>query len=354
MKNTTLFENLTTRDFLSNIFEIHVAQPSTTDILLTFEPYSVYIDRIVSPIWYIIGLFGNPISAKVWLGRKSLKNSSAIYLGLLAIVHMFQLITHFVFVESYTWDIPTDNKPRQENVKNLKVSDFDIQTDKSGKRYVGTSELTNKSPGIMENTTLFENLTTSNISEIPRPSTTEILLRFEPYSVYIDRIVSPIWYIIGLFGNPISAKVWLGRKSRKNSSAIYLGLLAIVHMFQLIIHFVFVELTYTWDIPTNNKPVLCETLNVLSIIPQYLAPLLVLGFTVERYIAVCHPFKKETFCTVRRAIIVIACLTALSVGFACVQADLWTYYPIYKDCFSTNEYQKFQTIWTAITEIMFS
>ncbi|XP_063431672.1 G-protein coupled receptor 35-like [Mytilus trossulus] len=208
----------------------------------------------------------------------------------------------------------------------------------------------------MKNATLFENSMSrdlSNISEIARPITTEILLRFEPYSVYIDRIVSPIWYSIGLFGNPISAKVWLGRKSRKNSSAIYLGLLAIVHMFQLIIHFVFAELTYTWDIPTNNRPVLCETFNVLSIFPQYLAPLLVLGFTVERYIAVCHPFRKEQWCTVRRAFIVIACLTALSIIFACVQADLWTYYPIYKECFSKDGNQKFQIIWTASTEIMF-
>ncbi|CAC5382535.1 unnamed protein product [Mytilus coruscus] len=209
----------------------------------------------------------------------------------------------------------------------------------------------------MENTTLFENFTSldflSNVSDIARPSTTDILLRFEPYSVYIDRIVSPIWYIIGLFRNPISAKVWLGRKSRKNSSAIYLGLLAIVHMFYIIIHFSFLELTYTWEIPTNDKIVLCQTLNVFSIFPQYLAPLLVLGFTVERYIAVCHPFKKETFCTVRRAIIVITCLTVLAFGFACVQADAWKYYPAYKKCFGNTKTLKFQTEWTAITEIMF-
>ncbi|VDI32223.1 Hypothetical predicted protein [Mytilus galloprovincialis] len=210
----------------------------------------------------------------------------------------------------------------------------------------------------MKNTTLFENFMTrdflSNISEIARPSTTEILLRFEPYSVYIDRIVSPIWYIIGLFGNPISAKVWLGRKSRKNSSAIYLGLLAIVHMFQLIIHFVFVELTYTWDIPTNNKPVLCETLNVLSIIPQYLAPLLVLGFTVERYIAVCHPFKKETFCTVRRAIIVIACLTALSVGFACVQAICGPIIQYIRSVFQKMETKSFKQSGQLVQKLCFS
>ena len=210
----------------------------------------------------------------------------------------------------------------------------------------------------MQNTSMFDNYTIHfhNATSIPpQPSIMEVLLRFEPEAVYIDRIVSPIWYIIGLIGNPISATVWLGRKSRKNSSAIYLGLLAIVHTFLLIIHFSFMELSYTWEIPTNDKPVLCETLNVLMMMLQYLAPLLVLGFTVERYIAVCHPFKKETYCTVRRAIIVILVLTIVSCMFASVQAYLWTYYPEYRKCYSSSDVnvQKFQTVWTATTELMF-
>lgn len=206
----------------------------------------------------------------------------------------------------------------------------------------------------MQNTTLFQNLS-SDLPNVTRsPSIIEIMLRFEPESVYIDRIVSPIWYVIGLIGNPLSAKVWLGRKSRKNSSAIYLGLLAIVHTFMLIFHFSFIELTHSWEIRTNNKSVLCEASNVLIMIPQYLAPLFVLGFTVERYIAVCHPFKKETFCTVRRALTVIVCLTILSCMFASVQAYLWTYYDSYQLCISNSDINpKFQTIWTATTEFMF-
>lgn len=182
---------------------------------------------------------------------------------------------------------------------------------------------------------------------------TEVLLHFHPASVYIDRIVSPIWYGIGLFGNPISAVVWLGRKSRKNSSAIYLGILAIVHMVNLITHFSLNELTYTWEIPTNENHGLCEALNVLAFVPQYLAPLLVLGFTTERYIAVCHPFKKETFCTVKRAMVVSACLTLLSCVFAAVQSCLWKYYPQYNKCLQNPQMENFQTIWTATTEILF-
>jgi len=50
---------------------------------------------------------------------------------------------------------------------------------------------------------------------------------------------------------------------------------------------------------------------------QYTSPTLVLGFTVERYIAICHPFRKERYCTVTvaarvSAAIVIFCLVLAS------------------------------------------
>lgn len=210
----------------------------------------------------------------------------------------------------------------------------------------------------MNNTSLVLNNASYLLNNFPDEPThqftiTEVLLHFQPASVYTDRIVSPIWYGIGLIGNPISAIVWLGRKSRKNSSAIYLGILAIVHTMNLITHFSLNELTYTWDIPTNKNHGLCEALNVLAIVPQYLAPLLVLGFTIERYIAVCHPFAKGTFCTVRRAIIVSASLTLLSCVIAAVQSCLWKYYPQYNTCLQNPQMENFQTIWTATTEILF-
>jgi len=47
---------------------------------------------------------------------------------------------------------------------------------------------------------------------------------------------------------------------------------------------------------------------------RYLSPLLVLGFTVERYISVCHPFQRHRFCTTRRALMTVAALTTLSLA----------------------------------------
>lgn len=208
----------------------------------------------------------------------------------------------------------------------------------------------------MENATSFINNTNvsfNNSPPTPHLSPIEVLLRFEPASVYIDRIVSPIWYGIGLIGNPISAKVWLGKRSRKNSSAIYLGILALVHTLNLIMHFSLNELTYTWRVPTNNNHVLCQALSVVAMIPQYLSPLLVLSFTIERYIAVCHPFKKETFCTVRRALIVTTALAVLACTLALVQAWLWKYYPKFNVCLNNDNLHNFNSIWTAASEIMF-
>ena len=204
--------------------------------------------------------------------------------------------------------------------------------------------------------TLLLNTTSAPLNQSlqePRFTATDVLLRFQPASIYIDRIVSPIWYGIGLIGNPISAIVWLGRKSRRNSSAIYLGILALVHTLNLIMHFSLNELSYTWNIPTNSNEGLCQGLNVVAMIPQYLAPLLVLSFTIERYIAVCHPFKKETFCTVRRALIVTSCLSLLACSLALVQAWLWKYYPNYNVCVNNVKLDSFNSIWTAATEILF-
>jgi len=44
-----------------------------------------------------------------------------------------------------------------------------------------------------------------------------------------------------------------------------------------------------------------------------------------RYISVCHPFRREKFCTVRRACIVVACLTLCVVALNLVQAYFWHY-----------------------------
>jgi len=57
------------------------------------------VDRVVTPIWYIIGVTGNTLSAIVWLQRRMhANNSSAVYLVALSISDLLFLLLHFVQV----------------------------------------------------------------------------------------------------------------------------------------------------------------------------------------------------------------------------------------------------------------
>ena len=79
-------------------------------------------------------------------------------------------------------------------------------------------------------------------------------------------------------------------------------------------------------------------------------PMLVLGFTTERYIAVCHPFVKEKYCTVRRAVIVIFCMLGLSVTLGLVQVYAWADHDWFGCVFRPGA-EGFHEGWTWVTEI---
>lgn len=87
------------------------------------------------------------------------------------------------------------------------------------------------------------------------------------------------------------------------------------------------ELQTKWNITLLQLPFLCEMFPIVFLTTQYLNTLLVLGFTVERYIAVCHPFQRDRYCTTRRAMATIAGLTFLSLALHSVQGYFWKYYP---------------------------
>ena len=209
-----------------------------------------------------------------------------------------------------------------------------------------------------DNWTSIKNMTDPNDSHVngSRPSSiSDVLIELAPLVITIDRVMTPIWYVIGFFGNPLVALIWLSKKTRQNnSSAVYVGTLAIVHILFLCLHF-FMELNYTWKISTYNMPVLCEIFNVFYLFPQYFAPLLVLAFTVERYIAINHPFLKEKFCTVKRALYVSIGLGMFSFFVASLQGYIWSYEEQYDLCAfaATVPKQNFENVWTLSTELTF-
>lgn len=183
-------------------------------------------------------------------------------------------------------------------------------------------------------------------------STAEAFRIAAPTAMLIDRIITPIWYAVGFIGNPITMKIWLSKRMREsNSSAIYIGSIAVVHFIFIWLHLL-LELHIAWGVSTYNKPTLCEIFNFLYIIPQYLAPLLILGFTTERYIAVCLPFRKEQFCTVRRACIAVATLTWVSVILGSVQMYIWTFNEERQLCYYRKGVKGFYEIWTWVSEMV--
>ncbi|BFY97204.1 hypothetical protein BsWGS_00244 [Bradybaena similaris] len=191
-----------------------------------------------------------------------------------------------------------------------------------------------------------------NLSK-PCPEISEIYVNHS-LSVTIDRVVTPVFYIIGLPANPLCAYIWLQRKTRaNNSSAIYLGALSISHVVFLFLH-ILQELRYAWGIRTYDGYISCEIFNMVFCIPQYLAPLLVLGFTVERYIAVCHPFAKERYCTVFRAVLVVVCLLVFCILISTLQAYFWTYDEKKQICNHRPELYNSPLIeiWTWFTELL--
>ncbi|ESO88162.1 hypothetical protein LOTGIDRAFT_165905 [Lottia gigantea] len=154
-----------------------------------------------------------------------------------------------------------------------------------------------------------------------------------PFAIAIHKCVTPIWYIIGGIGNIISARIWLHPRMKAcNMSANYLAGLAIADFIYLSLH-VFNELENPWNIGTLDLPVWCELWNVLYMSVDYMCVLLVLAFTVERFLSVCYPFKSERFSRKSRSPKVIILLSIAAVLFGLPQAYFWEVSASDKECF---------------------
>ncbi|CAG5118857.1 unnamed protein product [Candidula unifasciata] len=138
----------------------------------------------------------------------------------------------------------------------------------------------------------------------------------------IDLYVTPILYIVGFPGNIFSLVIWLQKRMR-HSSGCYLAALALDDLIFLVLHFLF-EL-HKWKLKPLDYPVICEGFPIFFLASQLLSPFLVLAFTTERYISICHPFQREKYCTVKRAKIVIICMVAAMPCLNAVHGYFWKF-----------------------------
>ena len=166
------------------------------------------------------------------------------------------------------------------------------------------------------------NMTMTNISSIVSPTVelSSFHLFLRNLTTNLDMFIVPTLVIVGIIGNGLSFATFTFSSLKKLSSSIYLAALAVADTGFLIC--VFFSWINNLNVTIYHQPGWCQTFVYLTYVFSFLSVWYVVGFTVERYIAVCYPFKRCDMCTVQRARIVVVGLAILAlVGYT---FGIWT------------------------------
>ncbi|XP_055686865.1 cysteinyl leukotriene receptor 1 isoform X2 [Lutzomyia longipalpis] len=120
---------------------------------------------------------------------------------------------------------------------------------------------------------------------------------------------TPVLVFTGSIGNMLSVLVFCKTKLRKLSSSYYLAALGVSDTCFLV--GLFISWLNFVDVNLTNRNIFCQSFTYLSGLCSFLSVWFVVAFTVERFIAVLYPLKRQTMCTVKRAKIVLCGLTVL-------------------------------------------
>lgn len=121
-------------------------------------------------------------------------------------------------------------------------------------------------------------------------------------AVFLHSYYTPLIIVTGSIGNIFSVVVFFRTKLRKLSSSYYLAALGISDTVFLLMNFI---PWFPMGAELQSIDTVCKLTTFLSGVSSVLSAWFVVAFTIERFIAVLYPLKRQTMCTVRRAKIVI-------------------------------------------------
>ncbi|SPP77343.1 blast:Thyrotropin-releasing hormone receptor, partial [Drosophila guanche] len=124
---------------------------------------------------------------------------------------------------------------------------------------------------------------------------------------FVHQYYIPILCCTGSIGNILSVFVFFKTKLRKLSSSFYLAALAVSDT--CFLGGLFAQWLNFLNVDIYNRNYFCQFFTFFSYLASFCSVWFVVAFTVERFIAVIYPLKRQTMCTVRRAKIVLSCLT---------------------------------------------
>lgn len=181
---------------------------------------------------------------------------------------------------------------------------------------------------VLSTSTVFSTMTTdimsvTNTSEIFSIKEIQKLLgpRRDPLEIVIPiTIIYCLIFLTGVIGNISTCIVIYKNKSMHTATNYYLFSLAISD-FVLLISGVPIEVFYIWQrYPFGFGEVFCVMRGLLAETSANATVLTITAFTVERYVAICHPFLSHTMSKLSRAVRIIVLVWCISVAYALPQA----------------------------------
>ncbi|EUB64704.1 FMRFamide receptor [Echinococcus granulosus] len=182
-----------------------------------------------------------------------------------------------------------------------------------------------------------------------------LIKRFLPEVFELKLYASPIWFVVGLIGNAISFFIWVSERQRgKNSSAVYLATLALTDLLLIICLFTEYLRLYLFLSSSLSVNGICQLFQGVFLFLQYYSIVLTFGFTLERWIAICYPFKRQKLCSTTRALVGVSLLAVIVACFSIFFASTWEV--VDGACILANQWQNDTTfsIYLSTTECIFS
>lgn len=130
----------------------------------------------------------------------------------------------------------------------------------------------------------------------------------------------PVIVVVGLFGNTLTLLVFSAKSMKTSACSVFLASLALVDSTFLLC------LLITWAdgeiqvILSCNTT--CQLLIFMTYVTSFLSVWFIVGFTCERFIAICFPLKCHYVCSVFREKIIVGLLTL--TAFAMYNFSFWT------------------------------
>ncbi|KAK2154492.1 hypothetical protein LSH36_267g00008 [Paralvinella palmiformis] len=163
---------------------------------------------------------------------------------------------------------------------------------------------------------------------------------------WLNGVLTNIVVLLGLIGNILTIVI-LSQRAMRSSTNYYLTALAVWDSVVLICTFLLIGLigVHFETYQNHFHSYVVAYIYPVALIAQTATIWLTVSFTVERYIAVCHPLKAARMCTISRAKFVII---GVSVGSSLYNVPRWfdytpkrTFHPEFNETILTYERTEF-------------